>query len=263
MANDESIKKLPVRRILEISVEYVRNNLKTMMAFTLANFFLLVLGIEIIRPLAAFLLPQVSVGGIGVDLIGNVAFLLWSAGFYIFWCFFFRFYYDRHPYLMFRKIFDSLVPSTKILFMTFLFVTILAVLPYAPLFMGMPLDKADEYMHFLDSIPDLKMLDFFLTFILILVSPLIFYRPFMAWISAVIGRSGLLKTALLKTRGNYWNFVAIMALFNVPVLLLEQLTKLISGGDFIFWFLVSPLIVLFNVVIAKSYDFFFLDTLED
>lgn len=260
MANDENIKKLSIRRTLEQSVGYVSDNLKNIIYFSLANYILLVLGIEIIRPLGSFFPPQFAVGGIGVDVIGNVIFLIWTIVFYIFWCFFFRFYYDRKPYILFKKIADSLVPSTKILFMTFVFATILVVLPYIPLFMGLPFDVIDRYTYFLkEYMQDTKLVDLGLNCLLILVSPVILYRPFMAWISAVIGRSGQLKTALIKTKGNYWQFVAVIALFNFPLLVLERLSSWLSIPDVIYWFVASPIFVFFNIVIAKSYDFFFLD----
>lgn len=260
MANDENIKKLSIKITLEQSLNYFRNNLKNVAYFSLVNYVLLFLGIEIIRPLGSFFPPQFAVGGIGVDVIGNVIFFIWAIVFYVFWCFFFRFYYDRKPYLLFKKIADSLVPSTKILFMTFIFATILVVLPYIPLFIGLPFDVIDRYTYFLkEYMQDTKLVDLGLNCLLILVSPVILYRPFMAWISALIGRSGQLKTALIRTKGNYWQFVAIIALFNFLLVAFERLSNWVPVPDIIYWFIASPIFVFFNIVIAKSYDFFFLD----
>ena len=75
MEQNENIKKLPVRRIFDLSLEYVRDNRRNMLRFVLANFVLLVLGLEIIRPLSGFLPPMFTVAGVGVDVIGNVLFL--------------------------------------------------------------------------------------------------------------------------------------------------------------------------------------------
>ncbi len=263
MEQNENIKKLPVRRIFDLSLEYVRDNRRNMLRFVLANFVLLVLGLEIIRPLSGFLPPMFTVAGVGVDVIGNVLFLLWSIGFYVFWCFFFRFYYNRRPYLLIRKIADSLIPSTKILVTLLVFATIISVLPYMPPFMGMPLEMADSYLQFLEDMQKMQLSDAFWTGFLTLIAPFLLYRPFMAWISAVIGRSGLIKTAMQKTRGNYWEFVLIIAMFNVTFAVLDKISFFLHLPHVVLWFLASPLIVFFNVVIAKSYDFFFLDTLDE
>ncbi len=263
MEHDGNVKKLPVRRIFDLSLEYVSDNRRNMLRFVLANFLLLVLGLEIIRPLSRFLPPMFTVEGVGIDVIGNILFLLWSIGFYIFWCFFFRFYYNRHPYLLLKKIAESLIPSTKILVTLLIFATIISVLPYMPPFMGMPLEMADSYLQFLENMQKIQLSDAFLTIFVTLVAPFLLYRPFMAWISAVIGRSGLIKTAMQKTRGNYWEFVLIIAMFNVTYAVLDKVVFSLHLPGVVLWFFASPLIVFFNVVVAKSYDFFFLDNLDE
>lgn len=48
----------------------------------------------------------------------------------------FPFYFNRRPYLEWQPIVSSMIPSTKIVVLSVLFVTILIVLPFAPLFMG-------------------------------------------------------------------------------------------------------------------------------
>ena len=119
--------------------------------------------------------------------MGSLLFIVWCAIYYLFWCCFFRFYYQRKPYVLTPKIFDSLIPSTKILFITLALATLLAYLPFLPLFFGLPEDVLDEYTTgFIQEYMDEKRIyDWGMTVILILVTPLIFYRPLFAWISAV------------------------------------------------------------------------------
>ena len=246
MADEETLKKLPLTKILKISIEYFRDNLKPMMFFTLANLVLLIISFQFM-------------GG-----YSNPVFLIWAIIYYVFWCYFFRFYFKRKPYLIAGKIFDSLIPSTKILVLTLAFGTLLAVLPFAPLFMGLPLEFTDKYTYFLkEYMQESKVVDCILNLILILVSPIIFYRPFFAWISSVIGRSGLLKTAFAKTEGNYWHFVGMVAIFDAAFVLIDSFGDWLEISDWILMFFYAPLTIFFNIVVAKSYDFFFLDNLDE
>ena len=112
MATADGEKKLPLLKILNVSLDYCLENFKAVAGFSAVNLLFL---------LVTLLLP----GG-----YGNPLFLIWLVFYYVFWCFFFRFYFNRRPYLMFRKIFDSLVPSTKILFLTAVFGFGLSLLPY-------------------------------------------------------------------------------------------------------------------------------------
>ena len=119
----------------------------------------------------------------------------------------------------------------------------------------------DGYTNFLrEYMPEL---DLGLMLLLLLVSPLILYRPFMAWISSVIGRSGLLKTAFAKTEGNYWRFVAMAAVFNALFVVFEGLDEMFDLPDAALMVVYAPLLVYFNAAIARTYEFFFLDGLDD
>ena len=242
MATVDSAKKLPLWKILNVSLDYCLQNVKVVVGFSLLNLLFLLL---------TLLLP----GG-----YANPLFLIWLIFYYVFWCFFFRFYFNRRPYLMPRKIFDSLVPSTKILFLTAVFALGLSLLPLALPFL-LPTEMIDGYTNFLrEYMPEL---DLGLMLLLLLVSPLILYRPFMAWISSLIGRSGLLKTAFAKTEGNYWRFVAMAAIFNVVFVVFEGLDEIFDLPDAILMLVYAPLLVYVNVATAKTYEFFFLDNLED
>ena len=242
MATVDGEKKLPLFKILNVSLDYCLEKFKTMVGFSAVNLLFL---------LITLLLP----GG-----YANPIFLIWLAFYYVFWCFFFRFYFNRQPYLMFRKIFDSLVPSTKILFLTAVFGVGLSLLPLVLPFL-LPSEMIDGYTNFLrEYMPEL---DWVLMLLLLLVSPLILYRPFMSWISSVIGRSGLLKTAFAKTEGNYWRFVIMAVIFNIVFVVLEGVDEMFDLPDILLMIVYAPLLVYFNVVIAKIYEFFFLDNIEN
>ena len=222
MENKEITKTFPVAETFLASWRYCRENRRHIAVFTLVNWLLLLLGFKFM-------------GG-----TGNILFIFWCVLYYLFSCFFFRFYYNRRPYLLTHKIFDSLVPSTKILFLTLALATLLAYLPFAPLFLGFPAEMMEDYaVGFIQEYMDEnKLYDMGLALVLLLVSPIIFFRPMMAWISSVIGRSGSLRNAWRRTKGNY----------------------LRSRADsWLAWTLLAPLIIYCNVFLAKSFDFFFLD----
>lgn len=235
-------RKLPLMKILDASVDYCVENVKSVSAFVTVNLLFL---------LVSLLLP----GG-----YANPMFLVWLAVYYVFWCYFFRFYFNRKPYLMFKKICDSLVPSTKILFLTAVFALIFAAFPIVLPFL-LPVEMVDAYTNFLRKY--LNELDWVMLLILLLISPLILYRPFMAWISSVIGRSGQLKTAFARTEGNYWRFVAMGIVFNAIFIVFEYLNRIIEVPQILMMLVYAPLLVYFNVVIAKAYEFFFLEGIEN
>lgn len=243
MENKETIKKFPITDVFENSWIYCSENWRNMLVFTIVNWLLLVLGFKVM-------------GG-----MGSILFIVWCILYYLFWCYFFRFYYNRKPYLLTHKIFDSLIPSTKILFITLALATLLAYLPFIPLFLGLPVDVMEEYATgFIQQYMDEnKVYDLGMIVVLLLVSPLIFYRPLFAWISAVIGRSGSLRNAWRRTRGNYWAFVLVVLAFNAAAELIQKLDSFMGAEEWLSFSLGSPLVVFCNIYIAKSYDFFFID----
>jgi len=243
METKETVKLFSPREIFLEAWAYCRGNLRVAAVFTVVNWLFLVLGFKVM-------------GG-----TGSVLFIFWCAVYYLFWCYFFRFYYKRRPYILTCKIFDSLVPSTKILFITLALATLLAYLPFLPLFLGLPVDVLDEYVtgFIQEYMDEKKVYDWGMTAILLLVTPLIFYRPLFAWISAVIGRSGSLRNAWRRTRGNYGRFLLVAVAFNAVAFMTDAIDNLFHAADWLNFAFGSPLVVFCNVYIAKSYDFFFLD----
>lgn len=239
MSGEESIKKLPIGEILKKSGHYFEQNLKIMLVFTLLNYVVLTAGFYSWK--TALIWPLLISG-------------------YVFWSFFFRYYFKRKPYLQWRPLVDSMIPSTKIVVLGAIFATALVVLPFAPLFMGFSADFNDRYTHFLQTyMQESDLVDLGLNVILVLISPLIFYRPFLGWISALIGRSGALRTAWAKTRGNYWEFMLMALIFNFGTVAVQQLGELSAAPVPLTLLVLSPVVVYFNIVLAQSYEFFFMD----
>ena len=181
------IKVMPLKGLLAESFSYMRDNGREMTLFAVVHMMFLTAAFELI------------------DGWHDVFFLPWLAAYYLFWCFFFRFYFKRRPYLATLKLFDTLVPSTKILALTFLVVTALLMLPLIPPFFGVGSEWAEKYGIYLQRyMEDSRTVDGITVVIMTLTAPFVFYRPMMAWISSLIGRSGSLKSAFARTKGNYW-----------------------------------------------------------
>ena len=93
----------------------------------------------------------------------------------------------------------------------------------------------------------------------VFLSPIIAYRPFLAWISSLSGRSGSLKLAWDKTRGNYKEFLIIAIITNLSVAIVRWAVVTLGANDYVTLLFVAPVIVYFNLLSAKAYEFFFLE----
>ena len=232
-------KKLPIGAILKFSADYMGNNVGAMVCLTVINFFMMLLGLYCWKTI--WIWPAAAV-------------------YYVFWSYFFRWYFNRKPYLLVKPIVSSMVPSSKILVLGAVFATILVVLPFAPLFMGLSPEFNDRYMRFLQKyMQESDLVDLGLNVVLVLFSPLIFYRPFLAWISALTGRSGSLRSAWARTEGNYWEFLLMALLFNFGVVAVQQLMGFMDVPLPFLLAALSPLVIYYNVVMAKSYEFFYME----
>ena len=239
MSNQETFKKLPIAAILKFSADYMGNNVRPVLSFTVINFFMMLLGLYSWKTI--WIWPVAAV-------------------YYVFWSYFFRWYFNRKPYLLVKPIISSMVPSSKILVLGAVFATILVVLPFAPLFMGFSPEFNDRYMRFLQKyMQESDLVDLGLNVVLVLFSPMIFYIRFLSWISALIGRIGSLRTAWSRTEGNYWEFLLMALLFNFGVVGVQQLMGFLEIPLPFLLAALSPLIVYYNVVMAKSYEFFYMD----
>lgn len=183
------------------------------------------------------------------------------AAMYVLWGALFRYYFRRQPYVAAGPLFASMVPSSKILVLTVMVVTLLVVLPILPLFLPhMPPEFIDKYSYFLQTyMQEEDVVDALINVVITLLSPLILYRPVFAWISSLIGRSGLLKSAFEKTQGNYWELLLLAIIINLSMSVIFY-GALKAGIEI--WATMLPLSVLvmyYNIVLAQCYEFFFLE----
>ncbi len=234
------IKTIPLNLLLRDSVFYMWQNKLHMSCFAIVHALLMYIGFD------------------AIDGWHDAFFLPWLLVYYLFWCFFFRFYFGRRPYLLTSKLFDTFVPSTKMLALTLLAITILLALPLIPPFLGIGTTWAMKYSFYLQHyMEDSKVVDTITICIILLISPFVFYRPMMAWIGSLLGRSGSFKTAFCRTKGNYWQMMFITIVFEVLLALLAQADEYCHMYNIFTIVFGTPVILLFNVLLAKTYDYFF------
>ena len=233
--------KLPLAEIMRNSWSYCNHNPKAVALFA---------GLNYLVCAAAF--------------FGWKTFWLWLIliAMYVLWGVFFRYYFNRKPYLLLRPLFVSLVPSTKIVVLSVLLVTAFLLLPFAILFIPrLPPQFVEMYTAFLQSNmqTDNEVLNMLVNLVMVLFSPVIFYRPMMAWISTLLGRSGSLRFAWSKTKGNYWEFLLLAVVIDLSVTFIYKAVLLLGGNVYVALLPLSILIVYFNVVVAQIWQKFIVD----
>lgn len=180
--------------------------------------------------------------------------------FYIVWSAFFRCYFQKHPFLSLRALFDSLLPAIKIVLLIVMTASLLYVLPTLLLFVNISPEFNAAYAKFLQFDMDNYDLQFIAANVLFLiVSPWVAYRPFLAWISSLLGRSGLLRQAWNKTRGNYWRFLVLAVITELSLMILRRVIFYLGGNDYITVAFATLVLLYFNVAAAQVYKFFFMD----
>lgn len=235
-------RKIQIKKLFFDSALYCVKNWHEMALFSIVNILFMIVGFKIL------------------NAWHDGLFLLWLVPYYMFWYFFFRFYFGRKPYMLTLKIFETLLPSTRILGITLFFVTILIILPLLIPFISGDEFWVERYLYHLQKYTEeSQMLNLMTMIILSVISPLIFYRPMMAWIGSVIGRSSLLSTAYARTKGNYWQFLLITVFFNAIFTGLELADVSWDMGSWPVILLGSPVVVFMNIVLAKTYEYFFME----
>lgn len=235
---DNDIKKLPLKEVLVDSWKYCTTHSKV-----------------------AFVLTAIVyvVGALALFSWKNILFWPIMLSIYVLWGMYFRFYFNRKPYFDYKVLFNSLVPSTKIVVLTVVIGTILIMLPILPLFISTSPEFIDKYTLFLQGdVEEQGMLILIANVLFMLMSPVLAYRPFLAWISSLIGRSGSLRFAWKKTKGNYLEFLLIAIITNLSIAFVRWLVMYLGGNDYITMLFVAPVFIYFNVLSAKAYEFFFL-----
>ncbi len=235
-------KNISLKRLFVNSWRYCLRKRHELALFSIVNALFMIVGFKIL------------------DSWHDKLFLLWLVPYYVFWCYFFRFYFERKPYMLTVKLFDTLLPSTRILLFTLLVMLVLMAIPLLIPIIYRDAPWVEKYLEHLQRYTESgTIFDLGMILILTLIAPLIFYRPMMSWIGSVIGRSGKLSTAFLRTKGNYRQFVVLAFIFNFIYIFFEFVDEKLGCAGWLFLFCSSFVTVLMNVVLAKTYESFFLE----
>ena len=183
--------------------------------------------------------------------------ILWLVAYYIFWCVYIRYMQQHQPYFSLIRIFNGLIPASKIMFINISIYLIVVILQYIPLFMGFHdkyLEFFEQYMEILQSHDSLPGKTLFYIFMLLL-SPYTISRPYLAWISSLIGSSRSIIDAYKKTSGNYWNFVLCAFVMSSLFFLSYYIDTIYDINTLIVLSAVFP--VYFNIVFIDLYKVFY------
>ncbi len=234
--------KFLMRKLFVDTCYYCSKNIVPVLFFTLVNVVFLAVGFKVLNGWH------------------DRAFLLWLALYYVYWFAFFRFYFGRKPLIFTKKIFGTLLPTVKIFVLLLLVMTLLLTLPLILPFVFGYTEWLEEYLQKLQKyMEDSEAINFATIAIFTLIFPLLYYRPMMAWIGSVIGRSGMLSTAFARTKGCYIKFLLLTIVFNSAYLLVDYLDVWGNMDGWLNIGLGSMLVVVGNIALAKTYEYFFLE----
>jgi hypothetical protein len=222
---------------------FIKTNYKQILMFVMVNFLFLTILL------------------FGIGGVGSLWFLVWGIGYYLLHFFFFRWAFKRSPYLFTRKFFGTLLPAVKVMVMILLGLTLLAYLPYFPLLFGGTSETFKKAITLFigDFMGDSNAYNFMISMIMLLMSPLILYRPLLGWIAAVIGRSGSFRNIFKHTYGCYGLFLKISVLFYVIGFVLWSIDYYFHLQGIVWGICLAPFTIVFNVFLVKTYEVLFLD----
>lgn len=199
--------------------------------------------------------------------ISNPLSIFWIISYYIFWCFFYRYYYNIRPYFDGKSVFGSLAPSAKALVILFLLAIIIILLPMLPLFLGFDNLYMDIYENYLSAFGAMSsngdasasLSSVLVAYgILALVSPVLICKPYLAWISSLRGMNASFKKVQDRTKGNYWPFVIISAMLLFPEAVAAHFDKIWNCQSWLDYTVSTIIFVYTNIIFAKIYDMFYL-----
>lgn len=201
------------------------------------------------------------------DGISNPLSILWAIVYYIFWCFFYRYYYGLRPYFQSGSVYRSLAPSSKAMALMLVVVMVMAVLPVLPIFLGFNekyLDFYEGYMSAIEGLSNGGEVSISLGNMLVcfgflsLLAPFLLCKPYLAWISSLRGRSASFRNVGDRTKGNYWTFVLISAILLYPEALAMQFDRMWNLQNWLDYSVGTIIFIYTNIVFAKIYDWFYL-----
>ena len=198
--------------------------------------------------------------------IQNPLSIVWFVAYYVFWCFFYRYYYGLRPYFYGKVIVGSLSPSTKALFLIVAISFAIMLLPMVPLFLGFDNVYMDIYERYLQPEATVGVAGNNLSFAVIftaygmmtLLSPVLICKPYLAWIASLRGQNASFSKVGDKTKGNYWQFLIISALLLYPEAIASQLDLRFNLQGWLANTMSTVIFIYTNIVFAKIYDFFYL-----
>ena len=242
------ILKISLKRLLKETFFYMFQNKQFILCVAIVNM--------------VFMLFLKSLGG-----ISNPLSILWIIAYYMFWCWFYRYYYHLKPYLLSKTIFSSLSPSTKALVIMFLVTVCIIFTPMIPLFLGFNdvyLNFYEQYTSAIENLSTPKDISTSLAeisiicFILSLMAPVLICKPYLAWISSLRGTNSSFKKAGDKIKGNYTTFVIISAMLIFPEALFDRFDAILNLQSWLSYTGGSLIFVYTNIIFAKIYDFFYI-----
>ena len=183
--------------------------------------------------------------------------ILWLVAYYVYWSIFIRYMLQHLPYFSLIRIFNGLVPASKIMFINIIIYIAIAIIPFVPLFMGF----RDKYLEFFETYMDILKVNnnlygktLFYVFML-LISPYTITRPYLAWISSLVGKSRSIIDAYKKTKGHYWKFVFCAMIMSFFIFLSSYLDAIYEINITIY--LMTIFVPYFNIVFMNMYKFFY------
>lgn len=183
--------------------------------------------------------------------------ILWLVAYYVYWCVFIRYVQQHPPYFSIIRIFNGLIPASKIMFINISIYLLVVIVPYIPLFMGFRdkyLEFFEQYMSVLQSHDSLPGKTLFYV-MMILLSPYTISRPYLAWIASLIGKSRSIFDAYKKTHGNYWNFILCALVMSSILFIAYYIDTMYKINTLIYLMAIFP--VYFNIVFIGIYKVFY------
>jgi hypothetical protein len=195
--------------------------------------------------------------------ISNPFSLVWFLCYYMFWCFFFRYYYHLRPYVDFSKLIGSLAPSSKAIILLALVSVLIVFLPMLPLFLGykdLYLDFYEQYLVLtVSDSPRAFCYKLILYGMFTLLMPALVCRPYLAWIASLRGRNASFSKVGDKTRGNFWQFFIISLMLIYPEVIADHLDNAYNLQGWLSHVVGTITFMLTNIIFAKIYDFFYIE----
>ncbi len=237
--NSRTSKQLVLFQVLKSSAKYVLLFKRNFIFWCLINFVFI------------FSLSRIPNGWT------NSLSIIWLILYYIFWTIFIRYINKRRPCFSLIRIFNGLIPSSKIMFINISIYILLLIIPYLPLLMGFRdnyLNFFEKYMFFLQANESLVGKYMFYLLMLI-ISPYTFTRPYIAWISSLVGKNRSIIDAYKKTQGNNLFFILLAIIMSGVLAVLYYIDVKLNIGTL--KYIASILLVYYNIVFIEIYKIFY------